>query len=208
MGIAAGTGCSDLRPTHRATAEENALAAEKERLAQQLQQLQQGLQQQEPSLAEASPESANKVRRALSNAEQKELALRMQKNAQWIREGYGDRNLEMEDNVTAGLEQLSRDLRGAQQALDNSNANGKNGSDATAKALSQVRQLRQQLERAQQSGQRRRNPGSRAAKAVQAGIRAICNKPSTSYPPCAAKSPAKTGRSATTSAALSVICVT
>ena len=140
----------DLRPTHRATTEENELASDKDKLAQQLKQLQGELQQQEQSLGAASPDTARKVRRALSDAEQKELALRMQKNAQWIREGYGDRNLEMEDNVTAGVDQLSRDLRGAQQALNDSGAGAKSGSDPTAKALAEVRQLRQQLEQAQQ----------------------------------------------------------
>ncbi len=148
----------EMRPIHRTTPEEQELASDKERLAKQLEQLQQGLHQQEQSLRQASPEASSKVRRALSDAEQKELALRMQKNAEWIREGFGDRNLGMEDNVTAGIEQLSRDLRGAQQALkgDEQAAQGGKGAE-TAEALAQVQQLRQMLEQAQgaaRNGQR------------------------------------------------------
>ncbi len=148
----------EMRPVHRTTPEEQELASDKEGLARQLEQLQQGLQQQEQSLRQASPEASSKVRKALSDAEQKELALRMQKNAEWIREGFGDRNLGMEDNVTAGIEQLSRDLRGAQQALkgDEQAAQGGKGAE-TAEALAQVQQLRQMLEQAQgaaRNGQR------------------------------------------------------
>ncbi len=151
----------DLRPSHRATEDENALAADKEKLAQQLDQLQRGMQQQAQGLQQTSPDASNKLRRALSEAEGKELALRMQKNAQWIREGYGDRNLGMEDNVTAGVEQLSRDLHGASQALSNDPGDGKGaGSEATAKALDQVRQLRDKLERAQASSQSGKQSGN------------------------------------------------
>jgi len=57
----------------------------------------------------------------------------------------------MEDKVTAAVEQLSRDLRGAQQTLRADQENGKGGlSDKTAQALAEVRQLRQMLERSQQ----------------------------------------------------------
>jgi hypothetical protein len=142
-----------MRPAHQPTNEESTLASDKEKLAAQLEQLQRNMQDQQRSLRATSPDASNKVQKALSDAEQKELALRMQKNAQWIREGYGDRNLGMEDNVTAGVEQLSRDLRGAQQALETSE-NGHNGqSEKTAQALSEVRQLREKLERAQNGQQ-------------------------------------------------------
>ncbi len=144
----------ELRPTHKASGEEEALARDKEQLAKRLEQLQSGMQQEEQNLQGSAPDASNKLRKALSDAEQKELALRMQKNAQWIREGYGDRNLGMEDNVTAGVEQLSRDLRGAQQMLESGGQRGPGGeSEKTAEALAQVRRLREQLERAQQGQQ-------------------------------------------------------
>jgi hypothetical protein len=120
------------------------------------------MQQQAQNLAGTQPDASSKMRRALSEAEQKELALRMQKNAEWIRQGYGDRNLGMEDSVTAGLDQLSRDLRDAQQALNSGNPNGQNGRDEKAeRTMAQLRALREQLERAQQ-GNRSGQPGQQS----------------------------------------------
>ena len=141
------------RPLRQASEGEKAIARDKEKLAAQLEQLQREMEGQQQSLTANSPDAAAKMRRALSDAEQKELALRMQKNAQWIREGYGDRNLGMEDNVTAGVEQLSRDLHGVQQALQNGEGGAGKPSDSTQRALAQVRALREMLERAQ-AGQR------------------------------------------------------
>jgi hypothetical protein len=155
-----------LRPPHHSTDEEKSIASEKERISRELEQLQRGLEQQGQALQSTAPGASNQIRRALSEAEQKELALRMQKNAQWIREGYGGRNLGMEDRVTAGMEQLSRDLHGAQKALSADQAGaGKGAGDKTAQALAQVRQLREKLERAQaaagqSSGQRAGANGS------------------------------------------------
>jgi len=144
-----------MEPLHSATAQEKALAGEKERLARQLEQLQEQMQRQAESIAGSQPDASSKLRHALSEAEQKELAMRMQKEAEWMREGYGDRNLGMEDSVTGGLEQLSRDLQGVEGALNDPHAPGKNGpDDKTAEALAQVRALREQFEaQARQNGQ-------------------------------------------------------
>jgi hypothetical protein len=143
----------ELMPRRPATPQERAIAGEKEKLAQQLDQLQRDMQKQQQSVASTQPDASSKMRRALSEAEEKELALRMQKNAEWIRQGYGDRNIGMEDSVTAGLDQLARDLRDTQAAL-NAGAPGASKADQrTEEALSQVRGLRQMLEQAQQAQQ-------------------------------------------------------
>ena len=143
----------ELMPRRPATPQERAIAGEKEKLAQQLDQLQRDMQKQQQSLAGTQPDASSKMRKALSEAEEKELALRMQKNAEWIRQGYGDRNVGMEDSVTAGLDQLARDLRDTQTAL-NAGAPGTSKADQRAEeALSQVRGLRQMLEQAQQAQQ-------------------------------------------------------
>jgi hypothetical protein len=143
----------ELEPRRPATPQERAVASEKEKLARQLEQLQRDMQQQQQGLAGTQPDASSKMRRALSDAEEKELALRMQKNAEWIRQGYGDRNLGMEDSVTAGLDQLARDLRDTQSAL-NAGTSGANPTDHKAEeALSQVRTLRQMLEQAQRAQQ-------------------------------------------------------
>jgi hypothetical protein len=137
-------------PPHLPGAEERAIADEKARLAKELQQLQSDMQKQERTLASSEPGASSKMRKALSDAEQKELAMRMQKTAEWMREGYGERNLGVEESMATGIEQLSRDLQQVQNALKSGDANGKNQqADRNAEALSQVRNLRQMLESAQ-----------------------------------------------------------
>jgi len=143
-----------LPPPRPASEQEKALASEKEKLGRQLEQLERQMQQQEQNLAANQPGAASKLRKALSEAEEKELALRMQKNAEWIRQGYGNRNLDMEDSVTAGVEQLSRELRDSEQALNAGGQGAQNAQDdKAAEALAQVRALREQLERAQEQGE-------------------------------------------------------
>jgi hypothetical protein len=85
--------------------------------------------------------------------------LRMKKGAEWVRGGFGSRILNQEDSVTAGAEQLSRQLRDAQQVLQAGDQGRQNGQpDSAAKALSQVRALREQLERnGTRSGQNAEN---------------------------------------------------
>lgn len=148
----------ELMPRRPATPQERAIAGEKEKLAQQLDQLQRDMQQQQQSLAGTQPDASSKMRRALSEAEEKELALRMQKNAEWIRQGYGDRNIGMEDSVTAGLDQLARDLRDTQSALNAGPQGASKADQRTEEALSQVRGLRQMLEEAQQAQQNGQRP--------------------------------------------------
>ena len=113
-------------PPHLPDAEERAIADEKARLAKDLQQLQSDMQKQERSMASTEPGASSKMRKALSDAEQKELAMRMQKTAEWMRQGYGERNLGVEESMAAGMEQLSRDLQDVQKTLKNADPNGKN----------------------------------------------------------------------------------
>jgi hypothetical protein len=135
---------------HAPSQQERAIADEKAALAKDIQQLQSEMQGQERALASSQPAASSKMRKALSDSEQKDLAMRMQKTAEWMRQGYGDRNLEVENGMAAGLEQLSRDLQDVQQSLKGDDPNGKNQAGGkNAEALSEVRNLRQMLERAQ-----------------------------------------------------------
>jgi hypothetical protein len=138
-----------MRPSRSATPEEKSLAEEKERLASELGRLQERMQQQAQSISGSRPDASAKLSRALSEAESKELALRLQKDAEWMRQGYGDRNVGMEDSVTAGLQQLSRDLHDVQGAMNKPGAPGTTGqgNDKTAQALAEVRQLREEMDR-------------------------------------------------------------
>jgi hypothetical protein len=154
-----------MEPARPTTQQEKSLAGQKENLARQLEELERQIQEQAQGMAGAQPDASSKLRSALSDAQQKELALRMKKSGEWIRDGYGSRTVGQEDSVTDGAEQLSRQLRDAQQALKAGDQSGQNGqSDAAARALSRLRSLREQLERssAQQQGQNAQN-GSNAA---------------------------------------------
>ncbi len=141
-------GLDEMRPTRTPTAEEKSLAGEKEKLAAELQGLQQQMQQQAQAMTGTRPDASAKLSRALSEAESKELALRLQKDADWIKQGYGDRNVGMENSVTAGLQQLSRDLHDVRSAMNKpgSQVPG-HENDKTAQALAEVRQLREELNR-------------------------------------------------------------
>jgi hypothetical protein len=100
------------------------------------------------------------MRDALSDAEQKELAMRMQKNGELLRQGYGDRNLEMEGSVTMALDDLSRELRDIQQALKAGGQGDRPGQgDREAETLARLRSLRESLERSQQNGPGGQQPG-------------------------------------------------
>jgi hypothetical protein len=143
-----------IQPRREPTQEEKQIAGEKEKLAQQLEQLQQQMQKQAESLAGTQPDLGRKLRNALSDAEQKELALRMQKNGELLRQGYGDRNLEMEGSVTMALDDLTRELRDIQQALKAGGQGDRSDQgNREAETLARLRSLRESLERSQPNGQ-------------------------------------------------------
>jgi hypothetical protein len=144
-----------------ATNQEKTLAAENDKLAQQMRQLQQDIERQAQGMASEQPEGSRKLRKALSDAEQEELALRMQKNSDWMRQGFGSQTWPMEDSITAGAEQLSRQLNEAQQALNNAKPGGAaSEGDKMAQALAEVQSMQEQLARqSQQSGQNKSATG-------------------------------------------------
>ncbi len=131
-------------------------ANEKEKMAQQMETLERQMQQHAQSLAGSQPDASAKLRKALSDAEQEELALRMKKNAEWIRQGLGPLVSGREDIVTMGLDQLTRQLKDAETAINRGNPQGNQPGppgqkNDVAKALAAVQQLRQQLEQASQN---------------------------------------------------------
>jgi hypothetical protein len=164
-------------PGRPASPEEKALAAQGERLADQMQQLQNQAQQQAQALSGEQPDAARKLSKALSDAEQQELAERMRKNSDWLRQGYGSQTWPMQDSITAGTEQLMRQMQQAEQALNNGKQGGGDSDDKTSQALAQVRALREQLQAQsrqggqQSSGQSSQSgqPGQQSGEAMQRG---------------------------------------
>jgi len=147
----------DMPTPDAGTSQEKSLAAENDKLADQLQQLQKQLQDQAQSLSTQQPETTRKIRKALSDAEQEEIAVRMKKSSDWLRQGFGSRTWPIEDGISAATQHLSKQLDDARQtsekAQQNAQAQGEDGS--LGKALAEVRSLREQLQaaKAQQGGQ-------------------------------------------------------
>lgn len=152
----------------------NRLADEKARMADQLEQLQRQVQRQAQNAAGAQPDVSAKLRAALSNIEQQDLAARMKKNSEWIRQGYGAEAWVNEQSATLSLDQFNQQMQQARAAAQNApqqQANtGQQGQQdpETARALQQVEQLRRQLGQAGQADQQNaRNggpmPGGRPA---------------------------------------------
>jgi hypothetical protein len=139
-----------LTPPHMPAPEERGLANAKDQLATQVEQLEKQLQRELQNLEATQPDAAAKLRKALSALEEEDLAMRMRKNAEWMREGFGDRNLPTEDSMARALDQLSRNLQQAQQAIrPSASASGQN--DSAEQALNDLWALREQMQQAQQA---------------------------------------------------------
>jgi hypothetical protein len=134
----------DAEMPRTATPAEKELANQGERLARQTSELQRQMQEQVQQLATTDPEAARKLRQALSDAEQHELALRMQKSSEWLRSGHGAETWPQQDSITEGMRQLSNQLQEAQQALGKGSGSTQQAG-SPVRALDEIQRLEQQL---------------------------------------------------------------
>ncbi|HLG96085.1 MAG TPA: hypothetical protein VKX49_07215 [Bryobacteraceae bacterium] len=138
------------------------MAQEGQQMADQLKQIEKQMSDTAHSLAGAQNPVGNKLRDALSEAQQTELEMNMRRNAQWIGQGYGPQVWVRESTVTAGVNQLRDKLQEAQSALAQNGQPGKQpgvgDKGDLEKALAQVEAARSRLEQAlrarDQNGQR------------------------------------------------------
>ncbi len=131
-----------------------AMAAEGQHMADDLKQLEKKMADTAHSLAGAQNPTSNKLREALSEAQQTELEMNMRRNAQWIGQGYGPQVWVRESTVTAGVNELRDKLQEAQAALAQNGQPGKQpGGDKgdIEKALAQVEAARNRLQQAIQA---------------------------------------------------------
>ena len=139
------------------------MAAEGQQMADQLKQLEKQMSDTAHSLAGAQNPTSNKLREALSGAQQTELERQMRQNAQWIGQGYGPQVWVRESSVTAGVNELRDKLQEAQASLAQNGQPGKgpgDNKDDLEKALAQVEAARSRLQQAiQQRDQNGRQPG-------------------------------------------------
>jgi hypothetical protein len=139
------------------------LAEEKDKMAAQLDQLERDMQKAARDLAGTQPGASAHVRDGLSDIQQNETKMRMQYSARWIRDGQGQLMVPREAPVTQALQQLDKDLKAAQSALNpNAQAGGdKGGLEQDLARLERLRsQMQQMQQRAQaQNGQQGNQPG-------------------------------------------------
>ncbi len=135
----------------RAQAEQ--MAAEKDRMRQDLERLEKDTQGAARQLSNSQPNAASRLRDGLSAIQQNEAKLRMQAQAQYLRNGQGAYVAPREAPITQALDQLSDNIKQAQQAMGNGNQQQQARNDLDH-SVNQVERLRDQMERL--AG---RNPG-------------------------------------------------
>ncbi len=149
-----------------------AMAGEGQKMADDLKQLEKKMADTAHSLAGAQNPTSNKLREALSEAQQNELEMNMRRNAQWIGQGYGPQVWVRESTVTAGINELRDKLQEAQAALAQNGQPGKQGSGDKGdieKALAQVEAARSRLQQAIQGRDPNGRNGSQGRQGQQPG---------------------------------------
>jgi hypothetical protein len=138
------------------------MAQEKEGEVGDLKRLEQQMQDSTRDLMGTQRQVATKLREALSEVQQQEVAREMERNAEWIRRGQGETAALSEAQTTDGLNQLRDQLHQVEQALGKGNqaASGQDDKEV-AQALDQVEQLRRRMEQLQsQVANRGQQPGT------------------------------------------------
>jgi hypothetical protein len=126
----------------------NQLATDRQQLSDALSKLQNNLRNSARTMAPNQPETAQKLRQALTEMDERDLDNHMQRTADWLRRGINPNSNGTESEIAQGLQKLSQQLREAQKDLRPGQPGqhpGFSSGDQTA-ALDQVRRLRQQLE--------------------------------------------------------------
>ncbi|MFB3778111.1 MAG: hypothetical protein ACE141_10885 [Bryobacteraceae bacterium] len=135
----------------RAQAEKSKrLTAERDQMLDELGRIEQQMQQAARELAGSQRAATSRLRSALGDLQQDEIATRMRYNNDLLRRGYGSYVWPREAPITRGLNQLRDQLRDAQGSLDRDSPERGSQNEALAR-LEQLRSRLQELTR--QSGQ-------------------------------------------------------
>lgn len=125
----------------------------RQQVSNQFDQLEKQLRSAARDLNSSQPGASGKIRGALDAADGSDLGTRLQRSADWLRNGdFSDAN---ESALTRDLQQLGQNLQQAQRALGNAQAGASNS--ALAGAMQQLESLRQQIARL--GGNASPNPG-------------------------------------------------
>jgi hypothetical protein len=146
----AANGGSGEQPDYAARMQErNKLAQDRQQLSDDLSQLEKNLRNAARELAPTQPQSAGKLRDALGGMDQTDLTNRVQRTADWLRRGINPNSNGTEEGITKGLDQLSQQVKQAEQGLGPGKAapgqQGQGQGEQSA-ALDQLDRLRGQVE--------------------------------------------------------------
>ncbi|HXP85998.1 MAG TPA: hypothetical protein VN841_14840 [Bryobacteraceae bacterium] len=133
------------------------MAQEKEKMGAELDQLERDLQKAARELSGAQPDASARLRQGLSEIQQNEAKLRMKYQADGIRQGLGSYMVPREAPITQTLDKVNDDIRQAQSAMKDGNAQQGAQGDLE-RQLARVERLRQQMER--MSGQQGNRQGN------------------------------------------------
>lgn len=117
------------------------LADEKEQMLAELQRLERDMQNAARDLASTQRAASARVREALGEMQQDELALRLRAGAEYLRQGVLAPLATREGVITAGLDQLRDQLQAARGMVDR----GTPEQGQLEQGLAQIEQLRGQL---------------------------------------------------------------
>jgi len=142
----------------------NQLIQGRQQVSNQFDQLQRTLRNAARELNSAQPAVSNQLRGALDGLDANDLGTRLQRSADWLRNGnFSDGS---ETAITHDLRQLGQQLRQAQGAL--SGAQRADSNAAIASAMNQLERLRQQLAQAQAG-----RGGSQGSTGASANLRGL-----------------------------------
>jgi hypothetical protein len=161
----------------------NQLASERQQLSDDLSKLQKNLRDTAREMTQNQPAVSQKLRDALTEMDQSDLDNHMQRTADWLRGGINPNANGTENEIAQGLQELSQQLRQAQQKMGQNASGERNGAapkdgtapgDETAR-LDQIQRLRSQLEAMTASHRgnngRQQGAGQLSSQNLQAGER-------------------------------------
>ncbi|MGQ9918294.1 MAG: hypothetical protein ACUVS7_12825, partial [Bryobacteraceae bacterium] len=131
-------------------AEAERLAREKESMQRDYQRLEQEMREAARTLDGTQRGAASRLREALGEAQQNEIALRMRLGAEWMRRGLGPYLAPRERVVSEALERLSEQVEQARQLAGREG--GGQQREQIERALGRIENLRAQLERQARAG--------------------------------------------------------
>ena len=154
-------------PSGLSRQQERALSAEKSEMFENLETLQREAQQAVRRMRDSQPGASRQLRESLSELQQSEVGPKLQKAADYIRRGGAPYVASSEESVSSALREFRDGLRDAERAARE--GGGERGRPDLERALSDMQELRRQLEEAAGLGNQSGEQGGGQQQAQQGG---------------------------------------